>query len=140
MIRTKMHARIDMAKYFDLEISILEIEPRIWRRFQLAAVSSFETLHDAIQDAFRWQRQHLFEFRHLDKNSEQTKLRPPVRRIAGCRQAETLDNEIVPFADELKISSFFAKIDDQWLREKYRGWMRESFDLASTKSGFDDWE
>lgn len=40
-----------MAEYFDLEVSLLEIEPRIWRRFQLAAKSSFETLDDAIWDS-----------------------------------------------------------------------------------------
>ena len=51
-----------MSKCFDLEVSLLEIEPRIWRRFLLNGVSTFEVLHSAIQDAFGWQRQHaLFE-------------------------------------------------------------------------------
>ncbi len=72
-----------MAKYFEFDIELLEIQPPIWRRFQLSAVSSFETLHDAIQDAFGWQRRHLYEFRHLDPSNERSRLRassPCVRR------------------------------------------------------------
>ena len=199
-----------MPKYFDLEISLLEIEPRIWRRFQLAASSNFKTLHGAIQDAFGWQRKHLFEFRHLEQTNSRPK--PRVRRIARCEQAEILDDEIVPFADELKLSSFFAGNEDhclylydfgdgwqhlvqlkdvvesderfmrrlidgamacppedcggppgyeqmleylamtdeqfamldererpevEWLREKYRGWAADAFDLASARASFD---
>ena len=41
-----------MPKYVELEIELLEIHPRIWRRFQLSTLSSLETLHNAIQDAF----------------------------------------------------------------------------------------
>ena len=59
-----------MQVHFEFEIELLEIQPRIWRRFQLAAVSSFESFHDAIQDAFGWQRQHLYEFRHTVRSNE----------------------------------------------------------------------
>jgi len=105
-----------MPTYFDLEVSLLEIEPRIWRCFQLAAVSSFETLHDAIQDAFGWQRRHLYEFRHIDDGRNiRTKSVQPVRRIARCRQADILDKEIIPFADDLKVASFFAEKEDRCL-------------------------
>jgi len=101
-----------MAKYFEFDIELLEIQPPIWRRFQLSAVSSFETLHDAIQDAFGWQRRHLYEFRHLDPSNERSRSRAPIRRIARCEQAEILDDEIVPFAEDLKLASFFAEKKD----------------------------
>ena len=45
MIRTNLHARIDMAKYFDVEISLLEIEPRIWRRLLIHSEATFMNLH-----------------------------------------------------------------------------------------------
>ena len=102
-----------MPTYFGFEISVLDIQPRIWRRFQLAAASSIETLHDAIQDAFGWQRKHLYEFRHLEENNSRAK--SPIRRIARCKQAEILDDEIVPFADELKLASFFAGKEDRYV-------------------------
>ena len=41
-----------MPKYFDLEISLLEIEPRIWRRFLIHSQATFMDLHDAVQQAF----------------------------------------------------------------------------------------
>ncbi len=104
-----------MAKYFDLEISLLEIEPRIWRRFLIRSEATFMHFHDAIQDAFGWQRRHLFEFRHLDVSDEPLKSRTPIRRIARCRHAEILDDEIVPFADELQLASFFAEKGDRCL-------------------------
>ena len=105
-----------MPKYFDLEVSLLEIEPRIWRRFLLNGESTFEILHNAIQDAFGWQRQHLYEFRQLDvSNSARTKSPRPIRRIARCREAEILDDEVVPYADELVVASFFAEKNDRCL-------------------------
>ena len=109
-----------MPTYFDLSVSLLEIEPRIWRRFQLNANSSFETLHHAIQDSFGWKRRHLYEFRYINE----TKSRPSICRIARCREAEILDNEIVPFADELKIASIFAKNNDRcvYLYDFGDGW------------------
>ena len=105
-----------MPKYFDFEISLLDIQPSIWRRIQLFAVSNFETLHDAIQDAFGWQRQHLYEFRHIDESgSVRTKSSQPVRRIARRKQAEILDDVVVPFADDLPLVSFFAEEKDRCL-------------------------
>lgn len=102
-----------MPRYLEFEVSLLEIKPRIWRRFQLVASSSFETLHDAIQDAFAWQRKHLYEFRHAgDISSHRTKSVHPVRTIARCEEAEILDDQIVPFASDLKLTSFFAKKED----------------------------
>ena len=87
-----------MPKYFELEISLLDIQPRILRRFQLLTSSNFETLHNAIQDALGWQRKHLYEFRHFHETIPGIKT--PVRRIARCKQAEILDDEIVPFTDD----------------------------------------
>ena len=50
-----------MARYFDLEVSLLEIEPRIWRRFLIHSEANFMNLHCAVQQAFGWQDCHLYE-------------------------------------------------------------------------------
>jgi hypothetical protein len=109
-----------MPKYYEFEIELLDIKPRIWRRFQINATSSFETLHKAIQDAFGWQHKHLYEFRHI----QDTKSKSPVRRIVRCREAVILDEEKVPFSDELQISSIFAKNNDrcEYLYDFSGGW------------------
>ena len=91
-----------MARVFEFEVELLDIQTRIWRRFQLGAMSSFETLHQSIQQAFGWECRHLYEFRRVITS-------PNIRRIARSKQAEILDDEIVPFADDLTLDSFFAE-------------------------------
>lgn len=45
------------------KITLLEIEPPIWRRIQVPANYTFWDLHVAIQDAMGWQNEHLHDFR-----------------------------------------------------------------------------
>jgi hypothetical protein len=46
----------------EMEVSVTDIEPRIWRRFLLRQSATFLDLHDAIQEAGPWDDYHLFEF------------------------------------------------------------------------------
>jgi hypothetical protein len=48
-----------MPAYSEFEVSLVAIEPRIWRRFQLAETSTFDHLHRTIQAAFGWEGCHL---------------------------------------------------------------------------------
>jgi hypothetical protein len=52
-----------MPRYYELEVSLREAKPRIWRRFWIAEKASFLDLHEAIQDASGWSNCHLFSFR-----------------------------------------------------------------------------
>lgn len=45
-----------------LKISLLDIEPEIWRRFVVPADISLDRLHDVIQIVMGWQDSHLHEF------------------------------------------------------------------------------
>ncbi len=56
-----------MPDYFEFEVSLMHIEPRIWRRFRLHGSATFEDLHDAIQDSFGWECAHLWEFQTSGK-------------------------------------------------------------------------
>ncbi len=51
---------------FDIEVSVRDIEPRIWRRFTIKSSETFLDLHEAIQDAGGWTNSHLFAFRDPD--------------------------------------------------------------------------
>lgn len=84
-----------MSIYYDFEISMQGIKPRIWRRFLLKKTCTFADLHEAIQDAAPWSNSHLFQF----KNGRQV--------IAGIPD----DEEEVPDPDcrKVKLSSFFGK-------------------------------
>ena len=60
-----------MLKYFEFDVSLVGIKPRIWRRFLLPAKATFQDLHDAIQDAFGWEQSHLFSFRDVGRRGEE---------------------------------------------------------------------
>jgi hypothetical protein len=52
-----------MSTYYEFEVSLLDIAPRIWRSFLLKRDLTFQDLHEAIQDSGPWSDYHLFEFR-----------------------------------------------------------------------------
>lgn len=60
-----------MRKVFQFKISLLGIEPEIWRRIQISDLCTFWTLHVAIQDAMGWQDCHMHEFIITDTSSNQ---------------------------------------------------------------------
>ena len=47
---------------FQFKITLLEIEPLIWRRIQISDQCTFWDLHVAIQDVMGWKDYHLHEF------------------------------------------------------------------------------
>ena len=55
---------------FQFKVTLLEIQPAIWRRFQIRAKSSFWDLHVALQNVMGWCDSHLHAFRspQLEKN------------------------------------------------------------------------
>jgi len=48
---------------FQFKITLLEIEPLIWRRIQISDQCTFWDLHVAIQDAMGWTDSHLHQFK-----------------------------------------------------------------------------
>ena len=47
---------------FEIEISLADIQPRIWRRIAISGNSRLSTLHRAIQATMSWEDYHLYEF------------------------------------------------------------------------------
>ena len=47
---------------YQFKITLLDINPLIWRRVQISDQCTFWDLHVAIQDAMGWQDYHLHEF------------------------------------------------------------------------------
>jgi pRiA4b ORF-3-like protein len=52
-----------MPKYFEFDVTLRDVEPRIWRRFLIREGAFFHELHEAIQDACGWENCHLYAFR-----------------------------------------------------------------------------
>lgn len=90
-----------MPKYFDFEVALLGVEPRIWRRFYLAADgTTFLDLHAAIQDADTWMDMHLWQFRDGRRG----------RVLAATPPDEEMgfdDFDSGPPADEVALADFF---------------------------------
>lgn len=87
-----------MPKYYEFEVSLQEIQPRIWRRFLLRSTATFAQLHQAIQHSFGWRESHLWEFRLP------TYLGRP---IAGLSSDMDYDRP-TPDAKTVKLSTYFT--------------------------------
>lgn len=87
-----------MPRYYEFEVSLQELQPRIWRRFLLRTTSTFAQLHQAIQQSFGWQECHLWEFRLP------TYLGRP---IAGLPGGEEYDRP-TPDAKTVKLNTYFT--------------------------------
>lgn len=85
-----------MPKYFEFEVSLSDVKPRIWRRFLISEDATFMDLHETIQDACKWGGCHLFVFHTPDEES-----------IAGLSDEGYSDGPD-PDAMEIKLSSYFG--------------------------------
>ncbi len=82
-------------------VSLVGIEPTIWRRIQVPAKYDFWDLHVAIQDAMGWLDYHLHAFRFCPKHR-----RKPIE--IGIPGDEHDDMEVIP-GWEIPITGHFAE-------------------------------
>jgi len=93
-----------MPRYLQFEVSLIDIEPRIWRRFLLRDTATFNALSKAIQDAGPWQGYHLWEFCELGR---------PHVVLAGIPDDEF--DEPAPDARYIKVSKVLRYPGDRCL-------------------------
>ena len=108
-----------MPGYYEFEVSLRDVTPRIWRRFLLPVkATTFHDLHEAIQDACGWQNYHLFQFLEPDKAD-------PIAGIPGDDDSATYGFRM-PDARTIQMRSFFSETEsclyeydfgDGWLHE-----------------------
>ena len=82
---------------FDIEVSLREIQPRIWRRFTIKSSETFLDLHEAIQDAGGWTNSHLFAFRDPETGDP----------IAGLPSGDDDCCDPGPFAGSVRLDRVF---------------------------------
>jgi hypothetical protein len=87
-----------MPEYFEFEVSLQEITPRIWRRFRLRATLTFASLSSAIQESFGWAGGHLWEFRRPGRRGDP---------IAGVPDEDGEGLDGVPDGARVRMSSYF---------------------------------
>lgn len=99
-----------MPRYYEFEVVLQDIQPRIWRRLLLQTTATFAQLHRAIQDSFGWQECHLWEFRLPTLQG---------RPIAGLPGGEEYDRP-TPDAKTVKLNSYFTgKMAVEWCEYAY---------------------
>ncbi len=91
-----------MHTYLEFEVSLLDIDPRIWRRFQLGANDTFDDLHEAIQDSFDWDRDHMWLFRTSGR--DRRTLAGPSAFMLGY------DSDDIPDASSVKLTQHFRRV------------------------------
>ena len=95
-----------MASYFEFEVSLEEVAPRIWRRFLLRDNATFHDLHDTIQKACGWEDYHLYHFLKMDSGE----------RIAESPHCPYSEGDC-PSANEVKLDLFFHQAGDRCIYE-----------------------
>jgi hypothetical protein len=86
-----------MGGFYDIEVSLTGIQPRIWRRFLISSDATFGDLHNAIQDAFGWFDEHLWAFQVPG---------PDGSTIAGIPDEDD-DYDTTPDAWKVSLSNYF---------------------------------
>jgi hypothetical protein len=100
-VRTlQVHRMVTSKSVCQFRITLLHVEPAIWRRIQVPTDYSFWDLHVAIQDSMGWLDYHLHGF-HMKK--------PRGRKVIeiGIPDTET-DRDVLP-GWEVPISSYFTE-------------------------------
>ncbi len=88
-----------MPDYFEFEVELTGVKPRIWRRFLVPKAATFLDLHQAIQDACGWLDYHLFSFYAK---------RPYEESIAGIPDDSGMSEFPITDASQKKLSSYFS--------------------------------
>ena len=91
-----------MLAYLEFEVSLIEIEPCIWRRFQLESAATLGDLHLAIQASFEWDGDHMWQFHTTGRNR---------RTLAGPGASELgYVSDEIPDAWSVNLTEHFRRV------------------------------
>ncbi|MES1936761.1 plasmid pRiA4b ORF-3 family protein [Salinisphaera hydrothermalis] len=90
-----------------LRVELLDVEPRIWRRFVVPAQINLRRLHDVIQIVMGWEGEHLYEFEHDG------------RRYGELDPFGDLGMDDVAQAVNLKLCTLISRLADSEFRYLY---------------------
>jgi hypothetical protein len=105
-----------MRKVFQFKISLIGINPPIWRRIQISDLCTFWNLHVAIQDAMGWLDYHLHEFTLKDPYSKvETRIGIPFEDEPDEINPEaSWMFKVAPFLESNKNFLYIYDFGDNW--------------------------
>ncbi|KAA8996155.1 plasmid pRiA4b ORF-3 family protein [Affinibrenneria salicis] len=98
-------------KFYQLKITLRDVQPAVWRQFVVPAVITLDRLHDVIQIVMGWQDSHLHEF-NLGKQRF-TEL--PEQEAHGEEEADFRLGSLVTRKGQR--FSYLYDFGDSWLHE-----------------------
>ena len=104
---------IEMPKYFEMEVSLVGVKPRIWRRFLIARDASFRDLHNAIQDACGWEDDHLYDFRNKSGKPFAKAVFKDAFPEMGVYDADTM-KLLAYFSKNIDVCTYVYDFGDYW--------------------------
>lgn len=91
-------------RIFQFKVTLKEVEPLVWRRFQVPESYNFWDLHVAIQDAMGWQDCHLHLFQVANPKTGRTEL-------IGIPDDDTFEGDPVTLPGwNLPIAGYFTQV------------------------------
>jgi len=90
--------------YFQFDVSLNNVKPRIWRSFFMVETADFYDLHEAIQLACEWDNYHCFIF---CKSKNRGRGGRPERTIVAGIPGDN-DYEEIPEASEVPLAQHFS--------------------------------
>jgi hypothetical protein len=102
---------VEMPVYYELDVTLRHIKPKIWRRFHLPPEATFEDLSDAIQFCGPWDGSHLWQFSGWGRDGE------VFAHISGEGGFNPAGIEPIPSAAEVRLSDILKKKGDRCLYE-----------------------
>lgn len=107
-----------MRRFLEFEVTLLDLHPRIWRRFEVHEELSFVALHRAIQHAFGWEDVHAFSF--SDPGRPPTLLCEPGGESLGFNPKFAGEEPIKAFYQTRRAGKrihYLYDFGDRWLHE-----------------------
>ena len=102
-------------KEYTLKITLLEVEPPIWRRVIVPGDISLDRLHDVIQIVMGWEDYHLHVFTFGEKRYSERYKRGDVEELSAADEAIVRLNELVK---KPKVRfEYQYDLGDDWIHE-----------------------
>ena len=93
-----------MARILQFKITLLEIQPPVWRRFEVTDDIMFYDLHLIIQQVMGWKNEHLYQF-VFDKNNFIGD--PDMLEEGGDEVADDTETEVAAIMDTVESSIIY---------------------------------
>ncbi len=80
---------------YQLKVTLIDIEPPIWRRFLITSDRTLHKLHLVLQSIMGWDNYHLYDFRidDIPYGEKFEEYEPGMRQSHGCKLGDVIHSK-----------------------------------------------